>query len=135
MGAWVPSPPNNFSIKNTFTKQLKQIHNFEHFDFWVAVTLKPLVFHRKNTDFQNQAFCKTIKKTITNGFYSTSHKNITWDEFKKKPSHWFVNHSAMCYKKGAVLIAGNYNESLNKRIYRIIKTNGACIKFYLREFV
>jgi hypothetical protein len=44
--------------------------------------------------------------TIVN---TTSHKSLSWDEYKKQPSHWFINHPTVCYRKQSVLDAGNYN--------------------------
>ena len=29
---------------------------------------------------------------------NTSHKSITWEDYKKKPSHWFINHPTVCYR-------------------------------------
>jgi glycosyltransferase involved in cell wall biosynthesis len=43
---------------------------------------------------------------------STSHKPLSLKEFKKNPSHWFLNHPTVCYRKSAVLEVGNYNTSL-----------------------
>jgi hypothetical protein len=44
---------------------------------------------------------------------STAHKSLSWDEYKKNPSHWFMNHPTVCYRKQSVLDAGNYNNRLN----------------------
>lgn len=55
-----------------------------------------------------------FKEKINNGYHCTQHKTITWDNFKKHPTHWFINHPTVCYKKSAVLMAGNYNESLKQ---------------------
>ena len=35
---------------------------------------------------------------------------LTWENYKKSPSHWFINHPCVCFKKSAVLSVGNYNE-------------------------
>jgi hypothetical protein len=41
---------------------------------------------------------------------NTNHPyKITWNDYKKTKSHWFMNHPSLCYKKSAVLSAGNYN--------------------------
>lgn len=41
---------------------------------------------------------------------NTNHDSIiTWDNYKKNPSHWFISHPTLCYKKSAVLEVGNYN--------------------------
>jgi hypothetical protein len=34
---------------------------------------------------------------------------LTWEDYKKSPSHWFINHPCVCYRKSAVLEVGNYN--------------------------
>lgn len=44
---------------------------------------------------------------IVNG--TTRHPSLTWDNFKQNPSHWFMNHPTLCYRKSAVLEVGNYN--------------------------
>jgi GT2 family glycosyltransferase len=35
---------------------------------------------------------------------------LTYEDYKKSPIHWFINHPCVCYKKSAVLTVGNYNE-------------------------
>ncbi len=45
---------------------------------------------------------------------TTSHKSLTWDEYKKHPSHWFINHPTVCYRKQSVLDAGNYNKDFRE---------------------
>jgi len=39
---------------------------------------------------------------------------VSWTEFKKAPSVWFLNHPTMCVRKSAILKVGNYNKSLSK---------------------
>ena len=59
----------------------------------------------------NAFYLKEIngQKTTTG---ETNHKQIlTWNEYKKNPSHWFVNHPCVCYKKSAILEVGNYNKN------------------------
>lgn len=59
----------------------------------------------------NAQYMKVVNnnKTIAG---QTNHKEIlTWEEYKKNPSHWFVNHPCVCYKKSAILEVGNYNKS------------------------
>jgi glycosyltransferase involved in cell wall biosynthesis len=34
---------------------------------------------------------------------------ITWDEYKKTPSEWFMNHPTLCFRKSAILSIGNYD--------------------------
>jgi glycosyltransferase involved in cell wall biosynthesis len=39
------------------------------------------------------------------------HKNIlTWNEYKKNPQDWILNHPTLCFKKSAILNVGNYRE-------------------------
>ena len=42
----------------------------------------------------------------------TSHPDITWEQYKKTKSHWFINHPTVCYRKSKVLEAGNYDKNL-----------------------
>ena len=52
---------------------------------------------------------KCFKDNIDNVVSITSHKSITWDQYKQNPSHWFSNHPSLCYRKSAILQAGNYD--------------------------
>ena len=57
----------------------------------------------------NIEFFKEInnKKNITG---KTSHTELlTWEQYKKNPSHWIANHPTLCFRKSAVLQVGNYN--------------------------
>lgn len=60
----------------------------------------------------------------------TSHKSLTWEEYKNVRSHWFINHPTVCYRKSAVLAAGNYNKYLKQMAedfeleLRMLKTHG-----------
>jgi hypothetical protein len=45
----------------------------------------------------------------------TKHPSITWDQFKKTKSHWFINHPTVCYRRQAVLDAGNYDDQLRTK--------------------
>ena len=54
--------------------------------------------------FNNQSSSITI----------TSHKSLSLEEFKQKPSHWFLNHPTVCYRKKEILEAGNYNISISR---------------------
>lgn len=59
----------------------------------------------------NAKYLKNINnnKTIAG---KTNHKEIlTWNEYKRNPSHWFVNHPCVAYKKSAILAVGNYNKN------------------------
>jgi len=44
----------------------------------------------------------------------SKHQSISWEQYKDKPSHWFINHPTVCYRKSAVLKAGNYNVNLKQ---------------------
>ena len=44
----------------------------------------------------------------------SNHPSLTWEEYKAKPNHWFVNHPTVCYRKQAVIDAGNYNPKLSR---------------------
>lgn len=48
----------------------------------------------------------------TNIVSVTHHLTMTWDEYKKNPSHWFLNGPTVCFRKESVLRAGNYNKDL-----------------------
>lgn len=39
---------------------------------------------------------------------------IRWEDFKRRPVHWFVNHPTVCYRKSSIIKAGNYNPELKK---------------------
>jgi glycosyltransferase involved in cell wall biosynthesis len=56
-----------------------------------------------------------ISFEIINGIKSeigrTDHKNIlTWYEYKLNPKDWFLNHPTLCFRKQALLRAGNYRK-------------------------
>ena len=57
-----------------------------------------------------------FKDNINNVSFTSSHPIITWEQYKEHPSHWFVNHPTLCYRKKAVLEAGNYDKFKNKMI-------------------
>jgi hypothetical protein len=39
---------------------------------------------------------------------------LFYDEFKKNPIHWLVNHPTLCYRKSDILNVGNYNPKFTK---------------------
>ena len=42
--------------------------------------------------------------------YTTSHpEKLTWEQYEKQPSAWFMNHPTLCFKKSKILSVGNYN--------------------------
>jgi GT2 family glycosyltransferase len=65
----------------------------------------------------------------------SNHPSITWDQYKENPSHWFINHPTVCYRKSAVLEAGNYDEKLKQMCedfeleLRMLKTHGYIYNF------
>lgn len=65
----------------------------------------------------------------------SSHPSITWDEYKAKPSHWFVNHPTTCYRKEALVKTGNYDPNLKQMCedfemeLRMLKTYGYIYNF------
>lgn len=65
----------------------------------------------------------------------SDHKSLSWEEYKKNPSHWFINHPTVCYRKSAVLEAGNYDENLKQMCedfeleLRMLKTHGYIYNF------
>lgn len=44
----------------------------------------------------------------------SSHPSIYWKEYKNKPNHWFINHPTVCYRKSAIIEAGNYDPTLKQ---------------------
>ena len=65
----------------------------------------------------------------------SNHSSITWDQYKSIKSHWFINHPTVCYRKSAVLEAGNYDEKLKQMCedfeleLRMLKTHGYIYNF------
>jgi GT2 family glycosyltransferase len=57
---------------------------------------------------------KMFKDTGNNETGRSNHPSLTWDEYKAKPNHWFMNHPTACYRKSAVLSAGNYDPTLRQ---------------------
>ena len=60
----------------------------------------------------------------------TRHPDISWEQYKKNPSHWFINHPTVCYRKSKVLEAGNYDKNMKHMAedfeleLRMLKTHG-----------
>ena len=65
----------------------------------------------------------------------SKHPSILWIQYKKKPNHWFVNHPTVCYRKSAILEAGNYDKNLKQMCedfeleLRMLKTHGMIYNF------
>jgi glycosyltransferase involved in cell wall biosynthesis len=57
------------------------------------------------------AFFKDNIQTI---FGKTKHPSISWDEYKLIKSHWISNHPTLCYRKSAILEAGNYDATKSR---------------------
>lgn len=76
--------------------------------------IKQLDFMKNNKDCAivgcNAHYLKEINNAkVIQG--QTDHPYLlTWENYKKSPSHWFINHPCVCFKKSAVLAVGNYNE-------------------------
>jgi len=90
-----------------------------------------LEFMEKNPSVMicgSQILC--FKDSIDNIVSSTNHKNISWEEYKKNPSHWISNHPSLCYRKTAVICAGNYDITKSRMTedfeitLRMLKTYG-----------
>jgi glycosyltransferase involved in cell wall biosynthesis len=77
---------------------------------------------------------------------TTTHKSYTWNEFKAHPTHWFMNHPTLLYRKSAVLQVGNYDTKLDRVVedfnleLRLLKTFGyihnfetALVKYRLHD--
>tara|TARA_B100001287_G_scaffold276559_1_gene287875 strand:- start:1354 stop:2820 length:1467 start_codon:yes stop_codon:yes gene_type:complete len=60
----------------------------------------------------------------------TNHPSLNWENYKQNPNHWFINHPSVCYRKSAVLEAGNYDPNLKQMCedfeleLRMLKTHG-----------
>ena len=73
---------------------------------------------------------KCFKDNINNIVSITKHPCISWSEYKIKKSHWFSNHPSLCYRKTAVLEAGNYDVTKSRMTedfeftLRMLKTHG-----------
>jgi len=73
---------------------------------------------------------KCFKDSIDNIVSITNHKSITWDQYKQNPSHWISNHPSLCYRKSAILQAGNYDVNKSKMTedfeltLKMLKTHG-----------
>ena len=71
-----------------------------------------------------------FKDNINNVINITNHPSITWEEYKNKKSHWISNHPSLCYRKKAVLEAGNYDVDKSRMTedfdltLRMLKTHG-----------
>lgn len=55
-----------------------------------------------------------FRNNISNIEFTTNHTTITWEQYKNSPSHWFINHPTVCYRKSAILEVGNYDSNKSK---------------------
>jgi len=75
---------------------------------------------------QINCFRQSIEQSVSR----TSHTSLTWEEYKHSRSHWFINHPTVCYRKSAVVKAGNYDKNLKQMAedfeleLRMLKTHG-----------
>ena len=58
--------------------------------------------------FMNQMVENQIKEVER----SNHPKRITWEHYKKTKKFWIMNHPTLCFRKYAVINAGNYNQYL-----------------------
>ena len=72
-------------------------------------------------------FKNNDKKLIVS---TTNHPKITWEDYKKNPKEWFVNHPTVCYKRQAIIDSGNYDPKEHSMIedfhleLKMLKTYG-----------
>jgi mannosyltransferase OCH1-like enzyme/GT2 family glycosyltransferase len=76
--------------------------------------IKQLEFMKNNKDCAIVGCNAHYLKEINNAKVIQGQTNhpylLTWENYKKSPLHWFINHPCVCYRKSAVLAVGNYNE-------------------------
>jgi GT2 family glycosyltransferase len=76
--------------------------------------IKQLDFMKNNKDCAIVGCNAYYLKEINNAKVIQGQTNhpylLTYENYKKSPSHWFINHPCVCYRKSAVLEVGNYNE-------------------------
>ena len=76
---------------------------------------KQMTFMESNPDIMicgSQINC--FKETIQNVVSVTNHPIMTWEQYKTRPSHWFVNHPSLCYRKSGILEIGNYDANKSR---------------------
>ena len=73
---------------------------------------------------------KCFKDSIDNVVSITNHPSITWEDYKQTKLHWISNHPSLCYRKSAILKAGNYDINKSRMTedfemtLRMLKTHG-----------
>jgi GT2 family glycosyltransferase len=59
----------------------------------------------------------SFKDNTNNIIFRSNHRTeFTWEQYKEKPSHWFLNHPCLCFRKAAMLEIGNYDLTIPKMI-------------------
>lgn len=67
---------------------------------------------------------------VNSNISDSIHKNIlTWEEYKKNPVDWILNHPTLCFKKSAILHIGNYNKQL-KLPFEDLELELRVLKYY-----
>jgi GT2 family glycosyltransferase len=72
------------------------------------------------TEIPDCVICGTQVRCFNNkkeGMDETHHPPvITLESYKQNPSHWFLNHPSVCFRKSAVLAVGNYNADIHSMV-------------------
>lgn len=77
---------------------------------------------QKQLDFMNSnsncvmcgtnIICFNEENRIKNETSRSTHKNsLSWEEYKKNPVDWFLNHPTLCFRKSAIISVGNYRKN------------------------
>jgi len=78
---------------------------------------KQLAYMNSNPDCVicgTQTHCFNTKNEVVQ---VTNHPSvITLESYKANPSHWFLNHPSVCFRKSAVLAVGNYDRNIHSMI-------------------
>jgi hypothetical protein len=88
---------DDIMVPNRIMKQLDFMNNHPEIHICGA---QVQMFRMVNNSMQNSG--------------TSNHPSLTWEQYKSKPSHWFMNHPTACYRKSSVLKAGNYDETLKQ---------------------
>lgn len=85
-------------------------------DIMINNRIQSQIDYMKNNSSCVLCGSNVISFEIINGIKSeidrTRHKNIlTWNEYRLDPKDWFLNHPTLCFKKSAILRAGNYRKN------------------------
>jgi hypothetical protein len=55
---------------------------------------------------------------------------ITWEEYKEKRFHWFMNHPTLCFRKTAILEVGSYNIHTENTVFEDLELELSLLKKY-----